>query len=84
MTVAPLTAQRATPILRQSKKAIFTVTTRAEVPVAAKEAHVVEEVVIGKNVTEHEETVRDTVKRTDVEVEETDVDINTQTKKARS
>lgn len=46
------------------------VTTQAEVPVVAKEAHVVEEVVIGKNVTEHQETVRDTVKRTDVEVDE--------------
>jgi uncharacterized protein (TIGR02271 family) len=66
------------------KEGEFTVTTKAEVPVVSKEANVVEEVVVGKNVTEREETVRDTVKRTDVEVEETDVDVNTQSKKARS
>lgn len=66
------------------KEGDFTVTTRAEVPVASKEAHVVEEVVIGKNVTEHQETVRDTVKRTDVEVEETDVDVDRQANKARN
>jgi stress response protein YsnF len=33
---------------------------------------VVEEVVVGKNVTEHQETVRDTVRRTDVDVEKID------------
>ena len=48
----------------------FDVTTRAEVPVISKEARVVEEVVIDKQTTERVETVRDTVKRTDVEVEE--------------
>jgi uncharacterized protein (TIGR02271 family) len=47
------------------------VTTQAEVPVVSKEARVVEEVVVGKNITEHTETVRDTVKRTDVDVDET-------------
>ena len=40
----------------------------AEEPVVAKEARVVEEVVVGREVTEHTETVRDTVRRTDVEV----------------
>lgn len=44
----------------------------AEVPVVTKEARVVEEVVVGKSATEHTETVRDTVRRTDVEVEELD------------
>lgn len=48
----------------------FDVTTKAEVPVVAKEARVVEEVVIDKEMTERTETVRDTVKRTDVEVDE--------------
>ena len=48
----------------------ITVTETAEVPVVAKQAHVVEEVVVGKQATEHTETVRDTVRRTDVEVEE--------------
>jgi len=52
------------------KEGTIEVTTQAEVPVVSKEAHVVEEVVIGKNVTEHEETVSDTVKRTEVDVDE--------------
>jgi uncharacterized protein (TIGR02271 family) len=38
--------------------------------VVTKRARVVEEVVVGKRVDEHVETVRDTVRRTDVEVEE--------------
>ena len=62
----------------------FSVTTKAEVPVVSKEAHVVEEVVVGKNVTQREETVSDTVKRTDVDVDETDVNTNTQANKARN
>jgi len=57
------------------------VTTRAEEAVVGRQARVVEEVEIGKNVTEHEETIRDTVRRTDVDVEETDAtrnsDVNT-------
>lgn len=43
---------------------------RAEVPIVKKSAHVVEEVAVGKNVSEHEETIRDTVRRTEVDVEE--------------
>jgi uncharacterized protein (TIGR02271 family) len=42
-----------------------------EEAVVSKEARVVEEVVVGKKTTEHEETVRDTVRRTDVEIEQT-------------
>ena len=44
----------------------------AEVPVVQKQARVVEEVVVGKEATERTETVRDTVRRTDVNVEKTD------------
>lgn len=62
----------------------FTVTTKGEEAVVGKEARVVEEVVVGKNVTERQETVRDTVKRSDVQVEETDVDIDTRRKGAKS
>lgn len=53
-------------------------TEHAEIPVVAKQARVVEEVEVGKTVEEHEETVRDTVRRTDVDVEEfsEDSDIN--------
>ena len=41
-----------------------------EVPVVAKEARVVEEIVISKDVVERTETIQDTVRRTDVEVED--------------
>ena len=58
-------------------------TERAEVPVVGKEARVVEEVEVGKNVTEHEETVRDTVRSTDVDVEKFDED-TTQDKAKRA
>ena len=48
----------------------FEVTETSEVPVVSKTARVVEEVVVGKTATEHTETVRDTVRRTDVDVED--------------
>jgi uncharacterized protein (TIGR02271 family) len=54
------------------------VTERAEEAVVAKEARVVEEVVVNKEVGERTETVRDTVRRTDVDVQEVD------TKRART
>jgi uncharacterized protein (TIGR02271 family) len=40
-----------------------------EEPVVRKQARVVEEVVVSKDVEEHTETIRDTVRRTEVEVE---------------
>lgn len=43
---------------------------RAEVPVVSKEARVVEEISLGKEVTEREETIRDTVRNTEVDVEQ--------------
>ena len=48
----------------------FTVTETSEEAVVGKTARVVEEVVVGKTATDRTETVRDTVRRTDVEVEE--------------
>jgi len=45
------------------------VTEHAEVPVVNKEARVVEEIRLGKEVEERDETVRGTVRRTDVDVE---------------
>jgi uncharacterized protein (TIGR02271 family) len=60
--------------LASVKEGNIQITESAEVPVVAKEARVVEEVVVGKNVTEHQETIRDTVKRTDVDVEEVNTD----------
>ncbi len=41
----------------------------AEVPVVSKTANVVEEISIGKEVNEHEEKVSDTVRKTEVDVE---------------
>ena len=46
----------------------------AEVPVVSKQARVVEEVVVNKEAGERTETVRDTVRRSDVEVEKLDAD----------
>ncbi len=45
------------------------VTQTAEEPVVAKQARVVEEVIIGKTVEERDETIEGTVRRQDVEVE---------------
>ncbi len=52
------------------KEGTIEVTETAEVPVVAKEARIVEEVVVGKATTERTETIHDTVRRTDVEVEQ--------------
>ena len=45
--------------------------------VVSKQARVVEEVVVGKETVQHEETIRDTVRRTDVEIEEVEGDATT-------
>ena len=50
---------------------------RAEVPVVSKQARVVEEVSLGKEVNERNETVRDTVRKTEVDVEDIEVNKNT-------
>lgn len=68
------------PVDRQATEADFQtfkegeieLTERAEVPVVNKEARVVEEISVGKEVGERTETVQDTVRKTDVEVEEID------------
>jgi uncharacterized protein (TIGR02271 family) len=52
-------------------------TEHAEVPVVGKQARVVEEVEVGKTVEEHDQTIRDTVRRTDVDVQEIDTDTDT-------
>lgn len=48
------------------------ITERAEKAVVGKQARVVEEIEVGKEVSEREETIRDTVRKTDVDVEEVD------------
>ncbi len=52
------------------KESTIEFTETAEEVVITKHARVVEEVIVSKVVKEHAETVRDTVRRTDVEVEE--------------
>ena len=52
------------------KEGSFELHEKAEEAVVAKQARVVEEVTIGKEATDRVETVHDTVRRTDVEVEE--------------
>lgn len=72
-----VTIQR-NPVNRPATDADFTafkegqieVIEHAEVPVVSKEARVVEEVSVGKEVTEREEVIRDTVRKTDVDVEQ--------------
>lgn len=51
------------------KEGTIEVRETAEEPVVAKTARVVEEVNVGKEISERTETIRDTVRRTDVEVE---------------
>jgi uncharacterized protein (TIGR02271 family) len=52
-------------------------TEHAEVPVVNKEARVVEEISLNKDVEEREETIRETLRRTDVEVENLGTDATT-------
>ncbi len=49
-------------------------TESAEVPVVSKTACVVEEIRINKEVSERNETVRDTVRKTEVDIENLDAD----------
>jgi uncharacterized protein (TIGR02271 family) len=51
------------------KEGSFEIREKSEEAVVGKTARVVEEVVVGKNVTERDQTISDTVRRSDVEVE---------------
>ena len=74
-----VTVQR-NPVNRPATEADFTafkegnveITESAERAVVGKEARVVEEVTLGKEVTEREETIHDTVRKTEVDVERLD------------
>ncbi|UYZ63158.1 YsnF/AvaK domain-containing protein [Hymenobacter weizhouensis] len=69
-----------TPVNRPATEADFAafkegqveITESAERAVVGKEARVVEEVTLGKEVTEREETIRDTVRKTEVDIERLD------------
>ncbi len=58
--------------LRGRDQQVIEVKAYAEEPVVSKQARVVEEVRVGKDSTERTETVRDNVRRTEVEVENLD------------
>jgi uncharacterized protein (TIGR02271 family) len=78
----PLTPEEAN---RAMKDQTVEVTATREQAVVSKQAKVVEEVVVNKTAQDREETVRDTVKRTDVEVERTPgQDATSRTDKASS
>lgn len=76
-----------TPVDRPATEADFNtfkegeieLTESAERAVVAKEAHVVEEVTLGKEVTEREEVIHDTVRKTEVDVEQIPVSTSTTT-----
>jgi len=55
--------------MRLRSRSTIEVAERTEVPVVSKQARVVEEVVVGKQATERTQTVQDTVRRTDVDVQ---------------
>ncbi|HJU70809.1 MAG TPA: YsnF/AvaK domain-containing protein [Paucimonas sp.] len=65
--------------LANMKDASFEVREMAEEPVIAKTARVVEEVVVGKDVKERTETVSDSVRRSDVEIEQLGNEIRART-----
>jgi uncharacterized protein (TIGR02271 family) len=69
----PVTDADATAFREQS----FELRETAEEPVVRKRARVVEEVIIDRDVTERTETIRDTVRRTDVDVQQTGGTVNT-------
>lgn len=54
------------------KEGVIEITEMAEEAVVNKRARVVEEIVVNKETVAHDETIRDTVRRTDIEVEEID------------
>jgi uncharacterized protein (TIGR02271 family) len=55
----------------KSDDVVIEITETKEEPVIGKQERVVEEIVVGKTTEEHTETVRDTLRRKDVEVERT-------------
>ena len=66
----PVNEELRDPSLLEQRDQVIEVEETAEEAVVAKRARVVEEVVVRKEAEEREETVRDVVRRTDVEVEQ--------------
>lgn len=70
--------------IRAFREGTFEVRERSEQPVVNKKARVVEEVAINKDVNVRDHTVKDTVRRTDVDVQKTTDDVKTRTARAGS
>lgn len=70
--VAPGTSQTSGINAETFKDAVIEVIENGEEVVVTKQVWVVEEVVLTKNITEHDEIVRGTVRSVDVDVEELD------------
>ena len=51
------------------QEGVIEITEHSEVPVVSKESRVVEEISVNKDVTEHNEKVKDSVRKTEVEIE---------------
>jgi uncharacterized protein (TIGR02271 family) len=66
----PVNRAATTADLDNFQEGTIEMTETAEIPVVSKEARVVEEVSIGKEVEHHDEVIRDTVRSTEVEVEQ--------------
>lgn len=56
--------------LNNFRESTIEVTEHAEVPVVNKEARVVEEISLNKEIVEHDEVIRDTVRSTEVDIED--------------
>lgn len=70
--------------LNNFKEGDIELTERSEEAVVSKQARVVEEVSVGKNVEERNQVVSDTVRRTDVDVEEINTNTTDSTDKRRA
>ena len=68
---------------RRNADVMIEITETKEEPVVGKQERVVEEIVVGKTADEHTETVRDKVRRQDVEVERTGTDADDRTHRRR-
>lgn len=69
VTRTPVSRPVSTTDLDAFQEGEITLTEHAEVPVVAKTANVVEEISVGKQVNERDEVIRDTVRKTEVDVE---------------
>jgi len=62
--------------LSNFREGTIELTEHAEVPVVNKEARVVEEIILEKEVTERDEVIRDTVRKTEVDIDNLGTDAN--------